>query len=77
MRSDHNLISYRFALAGAIGLACLANTGTALAQLAFFSSPVVARMGSIEITARQINELAAAQNAETRKPMGARSNFAC
>ena len=70
MRSDHTPVSYRFALlAGAMGLACLVNTGSALAQLAFFSSPVVGRMGSIEITARQINELVAAQNAETRKAL--------
>ena len=68
MRSEHTLPSYRFALlAGAMGLACLVNTGPVLAQLTFFSSPVVGRMGSIEITARQINELVAAQNAETRK----------
>lgn len=68
MRSEHTLPSYRFALlAGAMGLACLVNTGPVLAQLTFFSSPVVGRMGSIEITARQINELVAAQHAETRK----------
>ena len=44
MRSDHTPISYRFALlAGAMSLACLVNTGPALAQLTFFSSPVGGR----------------------------------